>query len=172
MHRRLPKLAILLALAGLIPFIVFSLAEMGAGTPERAARMLAILTAYGAVMLGFVGGVHWGLALEDMPPAAPPPHVAQPGGLFGTTRGLLLLGAMPPLLGWLALVLAALGLLNIGLAALIGGYIATVVAEHQAHRAGAVPSSYMLLRWGLSIVVVALLVTVLVLRLLGARMIY
>ena len=44
-----------------------------------------------------------------------------------------------------------------------------VAAEDQGRRRGLVPSGSMWLRWGFSVVAVALLVTVLVLRLLGAR---
>jgi len=171
MHRRLPNLAILLGLAGLIPFIVFGLAAMSMANPVRGARMLAILTAYGAVVLGFLGGVHWGLAVVTEPPA-PPSDTVQPAGAFRTARSHLLLGAAPPLIGWLALLLAAFNLADVALAVVIGGYVATIVAEHQAHRTGALPSGYMWLRWGLSVVVVAWLVTVLVLRLLGARMVF
>jgi uncharacterized protein DUF3429 len=173
MRRHLPKLAVLLGTVGLVPFIVFGLAEMRVAVPAHAARMLAMLMAYGAVVLGFLGGVHWGLALGDAAAATGAVEPAPPTGALSTARRRLLLGALPPLIGWLALVVATvtwrdLGP-NLGLAVLIGGYIATAVVEHQGYRAGTVPGGYMWLRWGLSIVVVALLVTVLVLRLLNIR---
>jgi len=162
MNRRLPKLAILLGLAGLIPFIVFGLAVMGAA-PDRAGRWLGVLMAYGAVVLAFLGGVHWGFALDEAAPVA---------GASRTERVRLLLGLVSPLIAWLALVLVFVAPADVGLAVLIAGYIASAALEDQARRRGAMPSGYMWLRWALSVVVVALLVTVLVLRLLGARVIF
>lgn len=159
MNRRFRNLAILLGLLGLVPFMVFALGAMRAA-PGSSSRSLAVLIAYGAVVLAFLGGMHWGFARQD---TLPDPDATR------TERGRLLIGVVPVLIAWLALVLAYVASLDLGLAGLIAGYIIAVVAEDQGRRRGLVPSGSMWLRWGFSVVAVALLVTVLVLRLLGAR---
>ena len=52
------------------------------------------------------------------------------------------------------------------------GYIIAIVGEDQGRRRGLVPRGSLWLRWGFSAVGMALLVTVLVLRLLGARIVF
>jgi hypothetical protein len=154
----MPLLAIVLGIAGLIPFIVCGLGAVSvdAGT---SARMMVALVGYGAVILSFLGGVHWGFALGGMAPGSPAP-VTVAGNRFVTAeRARLVLGVVPSLIGWVALLL------------LIAGFIATVVVEHQASQRQLVPlAGYIWLRWGLTVVVVAMLVTVLTLRTLGQRL--
>ncbi len=162
----MPVLAVLLGVAGLIPFVVCGL---GAVSPDplQATRMLTALIGYGAVILSFLGGVHWGFALGT--PDAPQTAALSTGNQFITAqRARLVLGVVPSLIGWVALLLQML-LLDWGaLLLLIAGFIATVVVEHQAARRQLVtPASYIWLRWGLTVVVIAMLVTVLTLRTLG-----
>ena len=89
-----------------------------------------------------------------------------------TERWRLLFGVMPSLIGWVAL-LAPLALPAwTGLCVLIAGFLATVIVEAQAGRRGLVSQHYIWLRWGLTLVVVAMLVTVLTLRLLGQRVVF
>jgi hypothetical protein len=157
MNRRLPVIAIVLGVAGLIPFIACGLTALSSAEP-RASQLLAALIGYGAVTLSFLGGVHWGFALIEEPPRA--------------ERERLVLGVLPALCGWLALLVGLVVPAEAGLAVLIVGFIATIVLEAQArNRHSLLPGGYMTLRWGLSIVVVAILVTVLVLRLIGARIV-
>ncbi len=54
---------------------------------------------------------------------------------------------------------------------LIVGFIAAAVLDTSLRRQGFVPPGYLALRWGLTIAVVALLATVLVLRLIGAHIV-
>lgn len=90
-----------LGLLGLLPF--FALAAL-AWLPDHAevghfrAAQLAqrALVAYAAVILSFLGAVHWGVVLAA--PAAP-----------RLARSLLTWGVIPALLGWLALLMAFLG---------------------------------------------------------------
>ena len=84
-------------------------------------------------------------------------------------RARLLLGVVPSLIGWAGLLLAIALPPEVGLAVLIFGFIATLAVEVRAGRLGLVPAGYLWLRWALSIVVVAVLVTVLVIRLLGGH---
>jgi hypothetical protein len=59
---------------------------------------------------------------------------------------------------------------RLGLVLLIAGYIATVIIEGRGRRYDLVPRNYLIMRWALTTVVVALMTTVLVLRLLGSDM--
>jgi hypothetical protein len=157
MQRRMHPFILLLAVAGLIPFIGCALGVM-ALPDNRAAQFLVALVGYGAVGLSFLGGVHWGIVLLGPEDAA--------------TRPRLALGIVPSLIGWVALLLPLILPMEFSLGVLIAGFAAAVLTEARMHRAGLMPSAYMWLRWGLSIVVVATLVTVLTLRLLGAKIIF
>ncbi len=77
-----------LGLAGLLPFIA------GAALPwlmQPGWRMLAAsaLLTYAALIVSFLGGIHWGLAMRQ---AHPP-------------KAQLVWGVVPSLLGWLAVLL-------------------------------------------------------------------
>ena len=147
MQRSLPPFALLLGIAGLIPF-----AACGYGavidTGEHAAEALA---AYGAVILAFLGGVHWGFALPE------------PSGRGERAR--LGLGVVPSLVGWIAMLLVIAVNAEAGLALLAVGFVAMTVVEARGAKAGLVPPGYMKLRYGLSTGVVTILVLVLLLRL-------
>ena len=151
MQRRLPPLALLLGAAGLVPFLACGLLAV---TPngDRAAEALA---AYGAVILAFLGGVHWGFALPE------------PSGRG--ERGRLALGVLPSLVGWVALLLVVAVDVAAGLGLLLAGFAGVTVVEARATAAGLVPPGYMLLRYGLSAMVGIVLATVLVLRLAGVH---
>lgn len=100
----LPPAARLLGLAGLLPFWGLALA-LPILAPDYAAIALAALVGYGAVILAFLGGVHWGVALR---PSATP------------SWARLGWGVAPSLIGWTALLLPPRGglvLLALGLAA-------------------------------------------------------
>jgi hypothetical protein len=86
MHPHLPPSAWGLGLLGLLPFIGTALAALSLPEPA-ASSWLAPLAAYGAVTLGFLGGVHWGLVLA-------------PAEIAPSRPGLrLLLGVLPLLIG-------------------------------------------------------------------------
>ncbi|MCW3475789.1 DUF3429 domain-containing protein [Limobrevibacterium gyesilva] len=157
MQLRLPPFALVLGIAGLIPFIVCGIVALSV-PDERAAQYLTALMAYGAVVLAFLGGVHWGFVLGSPEDRSVRPRLA--------------LGVVPSLIGWLALLSPLAVPAEFGLALLILGYVGTVLGEARLYRQGLVPSGYMWMRWGLSLVVVATLVTVLTLRLLGAKIIF
>ena len=164
MPRKLPPIAILLGLAGLIPFVACALAAVSRPDDE-AARWLGALVAYGAVILAFLGGVHWGLVLRLPVEAAPLPR----------SRGesaQLALGVAPSLIGWLALLLVLLVLPQVALGVLIAGFIGTAIAEDQLRRKNLVPLSYMALRLGLTMAVSVVLITVFTLMAIGAKIIF
>lgn len=134
----LPAGAQALGLAGLIPFVATALATVllpAGGWRELAARALL---GYGAVILSFLGGVHWGLVLRDRPIRSFRP---------------LAIGVLPSLAGWAALLLPyeqALALL----VACFGGFW---LYEHRVLGAAVLGEDYLALRRGLTIGVCATL---------------
>jgi amino acid transporter len=155
----MPLLAILLSVLGLIPFIVCGLAAL-APDPGTASRMLTALIAYAAVSLAFAGGVHWGFELQSR---QQDPFVQ---------RVRLGFGVLPPLVGWIALLLPLVVASWVSLVVLIAAYIGMVLAEHEAARRELLPPRYLWLRWSLTIVAVAMMITVLTLRLLGQTIVF
>jgi len=97
--------ALRLGYAGLLPFLA------GAGLvwlvrPEVHPYVALALSGYAAVILSFLGGIHWGLAMRE--PAPPLPW--------------LVWGVVPSLVAWLAMLMpASAGLVVFGLA-LLGCY--------------------------------------------------
>lgn len=128
------RTAWLLGLAGLLPFAGAALAFFAAPDSWRGFAEGALI-AYGAVILSFLGAVHWGLALRAPVEEAP------------MGPGRLTLGVVPALIGWVSLLLPdvfALPLLALGI-------LGTAGLEQWARGRGLVPGEYMLLRWVLSI---------------------
>jgi hypothetical protein len=164
MPTRPPLLAYGLGFAGLIPFLVCSLASIAGNGPADTARYLTALIGYAAVILAFLGGVHWGFVLSPMP--------GDPDVAAGRTRARLVLGVAPSLVGWLALLLLLLNLADVSLAVLLAGFVAVTASEARLNRLGRLPPGYMPLRWILSIVVILLLSTTLVVRLVGGHIMF
>jgi hypothetical protein len=153
---RLPPLAIILGIAGLLPFFAAALGAARADTMVQNSAMPLIT--YGAVILAFLGGVHWGFVLE--------------GPSERGERGRLVLGVVPGLAGWGAVLLGVWRQPFLALAVLIVAFAATAIVEGRTQKLELMPSGYMVLRWVLTIVVVAVLTTVLVLRLVGGRLLF
>ncbi len=145
MTSRRPPLAALLGLGGLIPFIACGVIAVTGGHDASLRGTMALL-AYGAVILSFLGAVHWGLAL------------AEPGA---GNRARLAGGVVPALVGWLALLVVMFGLIELALVMLIVGFAGTMMVEAAAGRRGRLPIGYVRLRWVLTTVVVLVLVCVL-----------
>ena len=157
--RTLPFIAILLGLAGLLPFLAGSYAALAMA--DEGGRMgLLALSAYAAVILSFLGGVHWGLALQ-----------AGPAQTLHAQRTRFALGVVPSLVGWAGLLVVFLGLPKTGLLVMVAGFVATTIAEARATRLGLVPAAYMGLRWLLSVVVIVCLVSVCLVLALGGRVV-
>ena len=159
MTRPLPRLAILLGLAGLLPFVLCSLGALSLSS-DASTRSLLALVAYGATILAFLGGVHWGFALDESGTASERAQRAR----FG-------LGVLPSLIGWTAMLVTFIGLPTTGLLVLTAGFVATTAVEGQAARRGLVPHHYMWLRWGLSAVVIVCLASVVLIRAFGGRVV-
>ncbi|MDE2465512.1 MAG: DUF3429 domain-containing protein [Alphaproteobacteria bacterium] len=133
----IPPMALLLTAAGALPFIgLAAIAVAGGPLPTHAQG--ALLT-YGAVILSFMGGIHWGFALTPLVRAAPSHR--------------LLLGVIPALIGWTATLLPQ----NIGLCLLALAFAVLPGLDLAAIRTGAAPSWYGRLRVPVTVVVVAAL---------------
>ncbi len=167
MPNRLPLLAVLLGLGGLIPFLGCGAGALALG-PDWAHRSLFALVGYGACILSFLGAVHWGFALgaaAALPPGGLQLLTMQPANVL---RARLALGVLPALIGWVALLIAFFGgPPSIALAVLAFGFAVTIIAEAQANRRGLLPPGYIWLRWVLSAVVIVVLVVVALARVLG-----
>ena len=155
----MPLLAILLSALGLIPIIACGLVALGSDQPT-ADRMLSALIAYAAVTLAFAGGVHWGFELQS-----------QQQDRF-VQRARLGLGVVPPLVGWIALLLPLVAASWLSLVLLIAAYIGTVLVEHRAGHQELVPLRYLWLRWSFTIVATAAMATVLMFRFLGRTIVF
>jgi hypothetical protein len=150
----------------LIPFVGLGIADLATENETQASRLLLALVGYGAVVLAFLGGVHWGFVLH---PAALPDGLPPDSRRDATRLGL---GVLPSLIGWAALLTPAFGVPEIGLGVLILGFVATVATEARLRSQGMMPSGYMAMRWGVSIVILLVLATVFALRLIGAHIIF
>ena len=151
--------AILLGVAGLIPFLAGSFGALSLDTEGTRISLLG-LASYGAVILSFLGAVHWGLGLA-----------AGTGQGRRVQRARFGLGVVPSLIGWAALLVTFVGLVKTGLLILVAGFVATTIAEARAARAGLVPVAYMGLRWVLSLVVIVCLVSVCLVLALNGRIV-
>lgn len=138
-----PHLAWLLGLAGLIPFISGALGIWITPVGWRPLVLSALLD-YAAVILAFMGAIHWGLAMR---------------GEQDDLRAQMQLGlsVIPPLLGWAALSFGLPAALSIPVFVL--SYLGLYMADMRAVRLGLAPIWYRPLRKPLTaVVVVSLLV--------------
>jgi hypothetical protein len=130
-----PRPALVLGGAGLIPFLA---GVAGVWTLDYPDFFLALnlMMAYAAVVLAFLGAVHWGLALAQE--------------AAGNWRRLAP-AVLPTLAGWFALMLPnALGLLLLAI-----GFAGVFLADRAAVTANRAPAWYKALRKPLTLVVLA-----------------
>ena len=154
--KRLPLLAIILGLGGLVPFVCMTAAILFFPSNVPVPRLVVALADYGAVILSFLGAVHWGLALAGDPIGVP----AQPAAM----RVRLGLGVLPALVGWAALLIVLVGRPLPALLLLLLGFALTTLAETRAARRGLMPPGYLGLRYVLTAVVALCLFAALVVR--------
>lgn len=157
MMKRLPILAVVLGLLGLIPFLGCTIGIILYPSHVPVPNLVMAIIAYGAVILAFLGGVHWGFALDRSPTILAP-------GQAVSDRSRLILGVIPSLIGWAALLVTVVSSPMVAIILLILGFLGTTLVEAQANRRGLVPGGYMALRWLLSSVVLLCLVVVLLAR--------
>ena len=123
-----PLVVAWLGYGGLAPFALLGVAAMVPG--PNALAFCRVLLAYGAVILSFVGAVHWGFAMT-LP------------GIEDTRRNALFIwSVVPALVGWIALLLAPLP----AAAILVLGYIAQYRMDRRLTREQSLPPWYLPLR--------------------------
>ncbi len=145
----LSRLANILGFAGLIPFVVFSLASWLSLPYVEDAHSL--LSTYAAVILSFMGAVHWGAAMTTA-------H-AQVNQQLGWS-------VLPALLAWLALLLPTL----YGYSVLIISFSLLCIADRQLVMRNYLPAWYAPLRTVLTTVVVVCLLVAALASLYGDRL--
>lgn len=130
-----PGPALILGAAGLIPFVACLLIGFVAPDDVADLAMLA-LRAYAACILSFMGGVHWGLAID---PATREPSPQRLGA-----------SVVPALAGWVALLLPPF----FGFLLLTLTFTDLLAYDHYETRRGHAPGWYPALRLPLTVVVV------------------
>ncbi len=115
-------LAKLMGFGGLVPFVGCAVL-MYSGSPSASIVALFANAVYGAVILSFVGAVHWGLTMrEDRSPY------------------WYIWSVIPAIMGWLAIVLLDI---KISLLALAVAFTLAWSVDRQASLQGLIPAWYM-----------------------------
>ena len=125
--REVPPAALWPGLAGLLPFIACALLPL-ATDPAWHPLLQQALVAYGAVILTFIGAIHWGVALMA------PPHPGR-AVLFGWS-------VVPAFWGWLALFPSFVASLTM----LGAGFIVQFAADYRAAGEFGLPAWYLAFR--------------------------
>ena len=139
----IPSSARWLGLLGLVPFVTMTfeaVTDISAGADD--ARFG--LRAYGAVILSFLGGIQWGLAIRNS------------DGNARTRQGLtpiLTVSIVPSLIGWTGLVVEEL----LGFGLLIIGFVLVLISDVRAVNKGIAPRWYLRLRYPLTAIVISCL---------------
>lgn len=134
---RPPGLAVGIALAGLLPFVTGALGLWL--TPEAWREwVMREFLAFAAVILAFMGAIHWGLAMR-----------AEEGSEGAPMQ--LGLSVIPPLLGWFALSLPT----NLAIPVFFFAFGTLYFADIWAVRQGLAPAWYTRLRRPISLVIIA-----------------
>ena len=118
--------------------------------------MLTALIGYAAVTLAFAGGVHWGFELQSRQQDAV--RRSARGSASASSRRWSAGSRCCCRWWWRP---------GSRCVVLIAAYIGAVLLEQEAARRDLLPPRYLWLRWGFTVVAVAMMITVLTLRLLG-----
>ena len=136
-----PRAAVWLGGAGLVPFAIGAFALWGLA-PEQTPSVLTALIAYGAIILSFMGAVHWGLAM-GLPRST---HEEVAANHF-------YLSVIPSLTGWVAILMPPMTGITVLAAAFAGVY----AIDRTAAAVGIAPEWYLQLRTPLTLAVMCLL---------------
>tara|TARA_R110002096_G_scaffold61709_14_gene153339 strand:- start:408 stop:860 length:453 start_codon:yes stop_codon:yes gene_type:complete len=140
MNAPIPRVPLLLGAGGLLPFLVLAL-MLWALPAAYTDTAVTWLLAYSAVILCFVGALHWGVALVH-------PEMGD------TERGLLMVwSVVPALVAWVALALPPL----VGMLVMLAMFTVQLVADHILVRHFPVTPWFLHLRQRLTVVVVVCL---------------
>lgn len=141
------RLAWLLAALGVLPFVAATVALLSPATHIRIPAIAGMVT-YAAVILSFLGGIEWGVALND--PYAGAPR-AEKDRLRATA---LVLSVIPSLAGWGVLWLPSP---QWQLGSALALFVAVWVGDLMLARRGLLPSWFVDLRTAITAAVVATL---------------
>lgn len=135
-----PSAARWLGMLGAVPFVALALALVVGGRDHVPQASFA-LAAYGAVILSFLGGIQWGMAIT--------------GSGAGSSPLLrrLSLSIAPALIAWIAIVLPA----DFSFAVLALAFCLVLMVDLRAARLAEAPVWYPKLRWPLTVTVVSTL---------------
>ena len=123
-----------LGYGGLLPFL--GLAVLAGADPQRAADWSRALVAYGAIILSFVGALHWGIAMSAV------------GLAPDLRRRAFVWSVVPALLAWPAFVQAG----PVSTLLLVAGFTLHLVQDHRLAPPAGLPGWYLPLRWRLTVV--------------------
>lgn len=152
-----PRPALFLGLFGLVPFAACSVA-VWTPIPLWQFEGLRLQLGYGAVILAFLGGVHWGKALADRPGV---------GGNGDGDLNWMRLGwsVAPSLIAWFALRMSP----DFALIVFITAFAMAFLVDRHAVRSGFFPEWYLPLRKVLTLGVLACLILTLARFTIGAE---
>jgi Protein of unknown function (DUF3429) len=140
----IPSVALGLGFAGLIPFLIAALSQwaaLGPITPEFGYRAGVI---YGAVILSFLGGIRWGVAVNSS---------------YGERQSVEFAASnIAALAGWLSLLLPPVMCLSL----LISGFLLQGLWDLMSSEDGILPEWYGKLRTVLTVIAVLALTAILV----------
>ena len=121
----------ILGMAGLIPFFFFALLHvLGLGVSLDATNMALI--GYGAAILSFLGGAHWGAEISRQREA---PNAV-----------VLTIAMAPPMSGWAAILVYEVGFAAAAYGLLTAAFILQLLWDMTAIRSGFFPKWYLPLR--------------------------
>lgn len=132
------RFAWLLGMAGLLPFVSHALFAW-ITSPYEVAQVLRSQANYAAMILSFLGALHWGVTL------ASPQIQGSPAGYR------MVWSVIPALYAWIA----SLFPVDMGVPMLFFGLIAALAVDSALYRGTSVPSWFMPLRWVLSVGAIA-----------------
>jgi hypothetical protein len=141
----IPRPAFWLGTGGLVPFVVLTSALFALPDHTRP-QLLFWLTAYAAVILSFVGALHWGVAMVHAQMREPDRTV------------YMAWSVVPALAAWVSVLLPA----QTGLLLMAATFAVHFAADRQLAQRFALPAWYLRLRGGLTGVVVLCLLLAIV----------
>ena len=130
----IPPSAAWLGALGLVPFVALT-GSLPLVPGDVKPQLVHALVAYGATILSFLGGIHWGLAIGSTAPTA-----------AADLKGRLILSVVPSLVAWAALLSPP----SVGLVLLAAAIAVMLVVDIRATRVGHAPAWYPRLRIPLS----------------------
>ena len=127
----------LLGVAGLLPFVSSTLGIYF--LPHFQTDLLTLQSFYGCSILSFMGAVHWGLSMTEY------------GGLEGKGNSIrYVLSTVPSLIGFFSLLIP---FVPVQLIMQLCGFNLLLLSEVYAHKKQFIPSWYLGLRVGLTLIV-------------------